>query len=96
MKQDSTYSSIEKQDCQKCNSTEIWTRILTDNDWETEFEWIRTNSWPWSYSSEAEIRWFVPKNQESGIYKILHFGAYRTLSGEIISYSGSTESFVLK
>ena len=44
--------------------------------------------------SEVEIRWFVPQNQESGTYRISHFGAHKTLlKGHIKYYSGVTNSF---
>ena len=66
--------------------------ILRDNDWETEFEWIRTSLL--LGTSEAEIRWYVPKDQESGTYRISHFGAYKSgWTGSIISYSGVTSEF---
>ena len=91
LKQDSTYLSIEKYN----NETESWATILSDNDWETELEWNPWSSLPWSHSSEAEIRWFVPKNQEPGKYRISHFGAYKQSTEQITQYSGTTNEFTV-
>ena len=38
--QDSTYLAVEKYNA----ASKSWTTVLRDNDWETEFEWIRTNT----------------------------------------------------
>ena len=38
--QDLTYLAVEKYD----TNSKSWITILRDNDWETEFEWIRTNT----------------------------------------------------
>jgi len=86
--QDNTYLAVEKYNA----ASKSWTTVLRDNDWETEFEWIRTNTI--LGESEVEIRWFVPQNQESGTYRISHFGAHKTLlKGHIKYYSGVTNSF---
>ena len=86
--QDNTYLAVEKYNA----ASKSWTTVLRDNDWETEFEWIRTNII--LGESEVEIRWFVPQNQESGTYRISHFGAHKTLlKGHIKYYSGVTNSF---
>ena len=86
--QDLTYLHVEKYD----TTTNTWNIILRDNDWETEFEWIRTNTI--LGESEVEIRWFVPENQEPGTYRISHYGAHKTLlKGQIKFYSGVTNSF---
>ena len=38
--QDNTYLAVEKYNA----ASKSWTTVLRDNDWETEFEWIRTNT----------------------------------------------------
>ena len=91
LKQDNTYLSIEKYN----NETESWATILSDNDWETELEWNPWSSFLWSHSSEAEIRWFVTKNQETGRYRISHFGAYKQSTEQITQYSGTTNEFTI-
>ena len=79
-----TYLAVEKFD------GEEWKRFVTDNDWETEFEWIRTIV----SESEVEVRWFVPEDQEPGTYRITHFGHYKTfLLGNITPYEGTTNEF---
>ena len=80
--------------------SDLWITMLTDNDWETEFEWFSTNFF--LGQSEVEIRWFVPKDQEPGTYRISHAGAYKTFfkkiffNGDIRRYSGRTQSFEIK
>ena len=37
---DDTYLAVEKYNA----ASKSWTTVLRDNDWETEFEWIRTNT----------------------------------------------------
>ena len=61
--QDLSYLHVEKYD----TTTNSWNIILRDNDWETEFEWIRTNTI--LGESEVEVRWFVPEDQEPGTYR---------------------------
>ena len=86
--QDNTYLAVEKYDA----ASKSWTTVLRDNNRETEFEWIITNTI--LDESEVEIRWFVPQNQESCIYRISHFGAHKTfLKGHIKYYSGVTNPF---
>lgn len=85
---DRTFLTVEKYD----PMTETWSIVLRDNDWETEFEWIRTNVI--LGESETEIRWFVPEYQERGIYRISHYGAHKTLlRGDILQYSGTCDPF---
>ena len=86
LKLDETFLVVEKF------VGEEWMPILTDNDWETEFEWIRTKFI--LGRSEAEVRWFVPVDQESGTYRITHYGHHKHwLLGNIIPYSGTTNEF---
>ena len=86
--QDNSFSAIEKYN----PDTNSYDTILTDNDWETEFEWIRTNII--LGESEAEIRWFVPEDQESGVYRIAHYGAQKNiLKRSLEYYSGVTNQF---
>ena len=61
--QDQSYLHVEKYD----KTTNSWNIILRDNDWETEFEWIRTRKI--LGESEVEIRWFAPEDQEPGTYR---------------------------
>ena len=86
--QDQTFLTVEKYD----PSSDSFIPVLRDNDWETEFEWIRTNVI--LGESEAEIRWFVPEDQETGVYRISHFGAQKDiLKRSTTRYFGSTNPF---
>ena len=84
LKLEKTFLTVEKQDGSE------WVPILTDDDWETEFEWIRTG---YLGQSEVEIRWFVPEDQDSGTYRIKHYGNRKSLFYGIYPYSGTTDEF---
>merc|ERR1712142_507239 len=67
-----TYLSVEREE----DSGE-WTRVYTDNDWETKFTWKRTNSlFGWS---KVIIEWDIPQNERSGHYRICHFGHKKSI-----------------
>ena len=78
-----TFLTVEKYDGSE------WVPILTDDDWETEFEWFRK----YLAQSEVEIRWFVPENQEPGTYRITHYGNRKSFFSIVHPYHGSTNEF---
>ena len=81
--QDQSYLHVEKYD----KTTNSWNIILRDNDWETEFEWIRTRKI--LGESEVEIRWFVPEDQEPGTYR------YDIFKAALIKAQSSSYGFLL-
>jgi len=83
-----TYLSVEREE----DSGE-WTRVYTDNDWETKFTWKRTNSlFGWS---KVIIEWDIPQNERTGHYRICHFGHKKSIIGRLEAFSGCTKSFLV-
>ncbi|KAK4881470.1 hypothetical protein RN001_004789 [Aquatica leii] len=70
---------------------EKWVVVATDSNWETKFIW--KNVFFISAYSQATIEWYIDKNIPIGIYRICHFGHYKSLNGEIIPYIGATRKF---
>ena len=57
-----TYLSVERED-----ESGAWTRVYTDNDWETKFTWKRTNAlFGWS---KVIIEWAIPRTEQAGTYR---------------------------
>ena len=45
-------------------------------------------------SSEAEITWDIPLNELPGLYRIRHFGHYKSITGEVpMSFEGQSRAF---
>lgn len=83
-----TYLSVERED-----ESGAWTRVYTDNDWETKFTWKRTNAlFGWS---KVIIEWAIPRTEQAGTYRICHFGHKKSITGRLQAYSGCTKSFVV-
>lgn len=66
-----------------------WETVRTDADWDTTFEWERTQS-----SAAATIKWVIPGDAESGTYRIFHKGYWGDLFG-VTSYSGTSPEFLV-
>jgi len=83
-----TYLSVEREQDGE------WTKVYTDNDWETKFIWKRTNAlFGWS---KVIIEWSIPRTERGGSYRICHFGHKKSLLGRLEAYSGCTKSFVVR
>jgi len=70
---------------------EGWAVVAEDAAIETKFIWRRTNSilgW-----SEVTVFWEIPKDAEEGTYRIRHLGHYKSITQEIIAYSGLSKEF---
>lgn len=68
-----------------------WLSIATDASWETKFIWERTNTI--LGESQAIIEWDIPHNCESGVYRIRHYGASKSLLQTVTQYSGQSTPF---
>lgn len=67
-----------------------WVTIRTDNDWDTEYHWDREGI---AYSL-VTIAWRIPKNIIPGIYRIVHYGDWKSgLDHNIRSYVGYSSEF---
>ncbi|XP_050531893.1 neutral ceramidase-like isoform X2 [Daktulosphaira vitifoliae] len=82
-----TFLTIERLE-----SDSMWKIIATDANWETEFIW-RKKSFFW-LTSEAEIKWTIPKNTKPGVYRIRHFGYFKHFGRRTLGrYYGTSQTF---
>ncbi|XP_060526421.1 neutral ceramidase [Cylas formicarius] len=84
-----TFLTVEQQ-----TANNSWKVIANDASWETRFIWTRTGSV--TGTSTAEIRWEIRDHVQPGVYRIGHFGNYKSLWGGIGSYNGTSNSFVVE
>ena len=71
-----------------------WVTILTDNDVNTQFKWIRDTAADCLACSFAELRWTIADDMPSGVYRLRHHGHWKNgWDGGISSYSGTSRSF---
>ncbi|XP_006005660.1 neutral ceramidase [Latimeria chalumnae] len=64
-----------------------WEIRYNDASWETRFYWTKRLT-----VSNATIQWHIPHTAETGLYRIQHFGHYKTLQG-IKPYGGTSLTF---
>ncbi|KAF6160957.1 hypothetical protein GIB67_007598 [Kingdonia uniflora] len=72
---------------------DTWVPAYDDDDFCLRFKWFR----PWKFStrSQATIEWRIPVSTVSGVYRIRHFGAAKSLFGSIHHFTGSSSAFVV-
>lgn len=87
LRQGDTFLLVEKKEGSN------WKKIADDSDWNTIYEWQREGV---SYS-KITTAWTIPKNVESGEYRIRHFGDYKYgWNGKIYSYEGVSKTFLVR
>ncbi|XP_022150923.1 neutral ceramidase 2-like [Momordica charantia] len=72
---------------------DTWVPVYDDDDFCLFFKWLR----PFRYSTQsyATIEWRIPQSAVSGVYRIRHFGAAKSLFGSIRHFTGSSSAFVV-
>ncbi|KAG8371451.1 hypothetical protein BUALT_Bualt13G0088900 [Buddleja alternifolia] len=70
-----------------------WTPAYDDDDFCLRFKWSRP--FKLSTHSHATIEWIIPQTAASGVYRIRHFGAAKSLLGSIKHFTGSSSAFVV-
>ncbi|KAL5991596.1 hypothetical protein ACLOJK_012505 [Asimina triloba] len=83
-----TFSQVEV-----LQGSQTWVPAYDDDDWGIRFKWSR----PWSLSpqSYATIEWRIPSTAISGVYRMRHFGASKSLGGKISHFTGASSAFVV-
>ncbi|MDY6864127.1 MAG: neutral/alkaline non-lysosomal ceramidase N-terminal domain-containing protein, partial [Thermodesulfobacteriota bacterium] len=70
-----------------------WEFIAADWDPSTFFRWKSTGL----NMSEITVEWIIPKDAESGEYRICHFGNWKSaLTRRIYPYTGISDSFIVQ
>ncbi|XP_030927499.1 neutral ceramidase 2 isoform X2 [Quercus lobata] len=70
-----------------------WAPAYDDDDFSLRFIWSRPAKL--SPESFATIEWRIPAFAVSGVYRISHFGASKSLLGSISHFTGSSSAFVV-
>ncbi|KAG0484124.1 hypothetical protein HPP92_012208 [Vanilla planifolia] len=73
--------------------TDTWVPAYDDDDFCLRFKWSRP--WKLSARSFATLEWRIPKNAASGVYRLRHFGAAKSLFGKISYFTGASSAFVV-
>ncbi|XP_038892835.1 neutral ceramidase 2-like [Benincasa hispida] len=72
---------------------DTWVPAYDDDDFCLRFKWSRPSRL--SPQSYATIEWRIPQTAVSGVYRIRHFGAAKSLLGSIRHFTGSSSAFVV-
>ncbi|KAF8085295.1 hypothetical protein N665_0672s0011 [Sinapis alba] len=72
---------------------EKWVPVYDDDDLSVKFKWSRPGKL--SPESQATVEWRIPESAVSGVYRLRHYGASKSLLGSITSFSGSSSAFVV-
>lgn len=83
-----TFALVELLQGQK-----TWFPAYDDDDFCLKFKWSRPAKL--SPQSHATIEWKIPESAVSGVYRIRHFGASKSLLGSISHFTGSSSAFVV-
>lgn len=71
-----------------------WLPIYTDNDLSTQFHWHKpTRLDPFS---KATVRWEIGDEVDEGLYRLRHFGNYKTVLGGIFEFEGTSRTFYVR
>lgn len=87
LRHDSTFLNILFK-----NNTNTWLVIADDGDWETKYTFKQTKV---PNQAHAIIEWEIPIESIPGVYRIVHFGDFKSPNETINSFSGTTKSFVV-
>lgn len=83
LRRNNTYSAVERKVGGK------WVRVYDDSDYETMFHWERVGK----TESKTVVIWNIPKNQPTGMYRMLQFGESKDANGKVTSYKGVSPAF---
>ncbi|KAE8704520.1 Neutral ceramidase [Hibiscus syriacus] len=86
---ESTFSLVELLQDQN-----TWIPAYDEDDFCLRFKWPRPAKL--SPRSYATIEWRIPESVVTGVYRISHFGASKSLFGSIRHFSGTSSAFVVE
>lgn len=72
---------------------DTWAPAYDDDDFCLRFKWARPSKF--STRSHATIEWRIPATAISGVYRIRHFGASKSLFGSVKHFTGASSAFVV-
>ena len=69
-----------------------WETVSYDWDWDTTYEWRQDKL----ANTTVDITWRIPKDAETGTYRVVHFGDWKSgWSGKITEYTGISRRFAV-
>merc|ERR1712117_573905 len=83
---ETTFMAVEK-----LQNDFTWKVVYKDSNWETKFHWERTSTI--KGQSQAHCIWEIPKDQENGVYRFVHMGHFKRITGSIKAYKGYSSTF---
>ncbi|PWY76277.1 neutral/alkaline nonlysosomal ceramidase [Aspergillus heteromorphus CBS 117.55] len=95
---ESTFAAVEKYN----SATDAWDVVRTDSDWNLLYNWKRTST-ALGYS-EVTFQWQIedeyyntgnPDRVQSGKYRFHYYGDWKSLSGKITAFEGTSEPFTV-
>lgn len=84
-----TFALVEMLD----RRSNTWVPAYDDNDFCLRFRWWRPSKL--SSHSYATLEWRIPQAAASGVYRLRHFGASKSLFGSISHFTGASSAFVV-
>ncbi|XP_026733209.1 neutral ceramidase-like isoform X2 [Trichoplusia ni] len=87
LKQEATHAAV-----QRLELTE-WVEYANDADWDTKFKWNRVSTL--LGTSQVTFEWRVPEDALLARYRIVYYGASRSVFGSISPFMGASDSFTL-
>lgn len=84
-----TFALVEMLD----RRSNTWTPAYDDDDFCLRFKWWRPSKY--SAQSHATVEWRIPETAVSGVYRLRHFGASKSLFGSISHFTGASSAFVV-
>jgi len=79
---------------QQKQSDGSWLTVLTENDIQTEYHWIRDTSVDCLACSNARLEWVIDDTLPSGTYRLRHEGHWKSgWDGSKNAYSGTSRDF---
>lgn len=85
LRQGSSHAVIQRQEFGE------WVTVATDANWETKFYWERVSTL--LGTSRATFEWTVPDDALAASYRVVYYGARRSLLGTITEFEGYSNSF---
>ncbi|MBA8826843.1 hypothetical protein FHX42_004222 [Saccharopolyspora lacisalsi] len=80
---DGTYLEVQRRD------DSGWTAVADDGDWSTKHHWARRGV----AASTATVTWDVPADTTPGVYRVVHHGDAKDVTGRITPFTGASGTF---
>ncbi|CAH0581612.1 unnamed protein product [Chrysodeixis includens] len=87
LKQEATHAAVQRYELTQ------WVDYVTDADWDTKFIWTRVSTL--LGTSQVTFEWRVPEDALLAPYRLVYYGASRSVLGTVTPFMGASNSFNL-